>query len=291
MRPIVLTHRRAGLAKRRPRLTVPSLLGKRPGAAAPQPSSPPRHQRKQCQPAGCGAGQRRLRPWPLGFAPERSADCLERALDGPAPHQPTHDGQRALGEIRTQPGWGIEALSRVADQHPANRPGGPAGVMPKRGTGANFDDAIAFAVPARHQQALPARAFTRSNRAPGGPPLSLLARATVRAGSADGSRVLARRRPTPAGHDGDARSHQSRPPGQGGKRAVAPPRAFEGAANAGPARPSAGPKRARAYGVSGVSAYTAHSAPDRSERGKPRCGPPTAPGRTAANSPHAKRWL
>src|SRR4051812_19193925 len=94
-----------------------------------------------------------------GFPPRALFVLADRSPPWAGPHEPTHEGERALLKIRTPQGLWIETLGRVADQQAVHRHRRQTGVIPNRRAAADLDDASAFALSARHEQALPRRGF------------------------------------------------------------------------------------------------------------------------------------
>ena len=91
------------------------------------------HDREQREQAGRGAGDRPVRPLPLGLDAEMVAHLAEGDLHLPALDEPADDLQRVAGGIGAQQGLRVEAALGVAQQHPADRHDRQAGVAPDGG--------------------------------------------------------------------------------------------------------------------------------------------------------------
>src|SRR3954471_13138922 len=79
------------------------------------------HDGEQAEQAGRGTGDGLVRPLPLGLDAEVVADLSEGDLQLPALREPADDLQRLLCQVGAEQGLWVEALARVAQQHPADR--------------------------------------------------------------------------------------------------------------------------------------------------------------------------
>ena len=93
----------------------------------------------------------------------RPFDRLRSDFDLPTPDVPGEDLQRLTRGIGAQQRLRIEAAQGIAQQNPADRHDGQPGMAPHGGSGAELDEAITFAVPARYAHALPARCRRREH--------------------------------------------------------------------------------------------------------------------------------
>ena len=77
---------------------------------------------------------------------------LERNLYLPALHEAFQDERRRGLWVSAQQGLGLELFERIADQHPAKRDDGHAGVVPHGRAAGDLDRPVVLAIPDRNCQ-------------------------------------------------------------------------------------------------------------------------------------------
>ncbi len=111
----------------------------------------------QAEQGRCRTGDRALGPRALGRDAEGRADLAQRHFALPAQDKPGDELQRIGGQIGAQQGGCGELVARIADEHPANRDGRQAGVVPDRGARKPWEGSVARAVAARDGWGRPGR--------------------------------------------------------------------------------------------------------------------------------------
>ena len=179
------------------------------------------HHREQRAQAGCGACSRPVRPLPLGLHTETVARLTEGDLHLPTLDEPAHDLQRVAPRIGAQKGLRLEAVLRIARQHPADRHDRQAGMVPNGRGGAELHDPRTLAIPARHGGLHPACALVGQDDREVRPAGALDPRAPDRSGLAWRRRLVQGRVQPQAGDTAQPLAGERRPEIQGGEAAVA----------------------------------------------------------------------
>src|SRR3954451_484740 len=112
--PELPSDRSKGIGEGGPLLAVPG--GGRdlePGVAA-EAGGEQGHDGEQAEQAGCGAGDRPVRPLPLGLDAEVVADLSEGDLQSPALDEPADDLQWLLRRVGAEQGLRVEAPAGIA---------------------------------------------------------------------------------------------------------------------------------------------------------------------------------
>ena len=99
--------------------------------------------------AGGGAQDRQIRPLPLRLHAKMGPHLLECGLHPPARDEPAEDGGGLRIEIGAEERGRPVRAGWVADQHPADRYGRNAGMMPQRRAGGDEQPALLGVVPLR----------------------------------------------------------------------------------------------------------------------------------------------
>src|SRR5215212_5791425 len=141
----------------RARLAVPSVDTDGRAGATVEACRKQGHDREQREQAGRRAGNRPIRPLALGLDAEMVAHFAEGDFHLPALDEPADDLQRLASGIGAQQGLRVEAMLRIAQQHPTDRQDWQASMAPDRGGGIDLDDPIALAVPAGYGDPYPGR--------------------------------------------------------------------------------------------------------------------------------------
>jgi len=134
-------------AERRALLVIPRGLPRRAAWLGHPLVGEEGNQRGQPQQRRGGAADRRRGPLALRLDTAVAARLLERDRQLPALHEPPEDPRGRGGLVGAAQRLGGERALRVADEDPAQRHRGPAGVVPHGGVRDDFNLARARAVP------------------------------------------------------------------------------------------------------------------------------------------------
>jgi hypothetical protein len=149
------------------------------------------------------------------------AHLAEGDLHLPAPDDPADDLQRVAGGIGAEQGLWVEAVLRIAQQHPTDRQDWQASLAPNRGSGTDLNDALPLPVPRGHGHPLPARGPIHQHVREVRQARALGARTPDRPSPARRRRFVQRRIEPQAGDADEAVPNQGHQEVQGGEAAVA----------------------------------------------------------------------
>lgn len=147
----------------------------------------------------------------LSFHTKVGAGLLERDLQLSALDEPAQDLLGRATRIGAEQGLGAELVLGIADQHPAHRDNRHPAMAPDGGCCAEFNEALALAVPALDQHRLPARGGASQQLGQVREPGLLGAGSAVGSGQPGRCRIVERRIEPQARDAGDLVEGETRP--------------------------------------------------------------------------------